>query len=682
MGKKLRRKLLAAVSVTLALILFAAAPFTMGIQAGGDPAPAAETVDVWDGETVTIGWYTEHQSDSSFTLSKASDLAGLAYLVAHRDCYIYYDASGKVDSPKEFYEASQADKSGLMEINGKTIGKNENGKDDNGTQILSFRGVSIKLDADLDLAGKPYTPVGTSASFGGHFDGQNHTISNVYVTPETATHHYSNILDFGLFGSIAWGGSVSNLTIQNETLDATGSGFENSSQTVNIGGVLSMIHSTGGDGAKATNVTVNGLTVKIGKRTAGRTNLGAVTGQYPNAVNQPFDKITVNCYVVTNEGTTTVTKSGKNFYGDCGGGTAKDALFTDSSVTVGHGAAATTWSSDGTNHWHNCVRCGNPLEETVVAHNPTEWKQTEDNTKHYQVCECGYQTVAVAHDSLSYEPNDGGETHKVTCDTCDLEVNAAEAHTWEWKDNPANPDKEEIATCTKCEATGQTRVKHTHVPNKVEKKDPTCTEDGNPEYYTCTGENGVCDGKYYKDATCTSEYTAEEIVLKATGHNKGTGLTKHDAKAATCTEDGNSEYYSCEVCGKYFKSADGKEEIADKGSVVLKATGHNKGAGLTKHDAKAATCQAEGNIEYYSCEVCGKYFKVADGKEEITDKGSVTLAKTAHSYKDGVCTVCGEADPNYTAPDTSDRLLISGAVLLTAVSGIAVIGLVSKKKKS
>ena len=71
--------------------------------------------------------------------------------------------------------------------------------------------------------------------------------------------------------------------------------------------------------------------------------------------------------------------------------------------------------------------------------------------------------------------------------------------------------------------------------------------------------------------------------------------------------------------------------------------------------------------------------QAADGKEEITDKGSVTLAKTAHSYKDGVCTVCGEADPNYTAPDTADRLLLPVSVLL--VTSAAGYGILRRKRK-
>ena len=37
-------------------------------------------------------------------------------------------------------------------------------------------------------------------------------------------------------------------------------------------------------------------------------------------------------------------------------------------------------------------------------------------------------------------------------------------------------------------------------------------------------------------------------------------MTKTDAKAATCTEDGNNEYYTCSACGKAFKDADGKIE--------------------------------------------------------------------------------------------------------------------------
>ena len=40
------------------------------------------------------------------------------------------------------------------------------------------------------------------------------------------------------------------------------------------------------------------------------------------------------------------------------------------------------------------------------------------------------------------------------------------------------------------------------------------------------------------------------------------------AVAATCTEGGNSEYWTCSACGKYFSDAEGKKEITDKSSTA------------------------------------------------------------------------------------------------------------------
>ena len=70
------------------------------------------------------------------------------------------------------------------------------------------------------------------------------------------------------------------------------------------------------------------------------------------------------------------------------------------------------------------------------------------------------------------------------------------------------------------------------------------------------------------------------------GHN----AVKTEAKAATCTEDGNTEYWTCGTCGKYFSDADGKTEII-LADTVISATGHT----LTHTPAKAATCTEEGN---------------------------------------------------------------------------------------
>ena len=51
-------------------------------------------------------------------------------------------------------------------------------------------------------------------------------------------------------------------------------------------------------------------------------------------------------------------------------------------------------------------------------------------------------------------------------------------------------------------------------------------------------------------------------------------LTKTEAKAAACTEAGNSEYWTCSLCGKYFSDSEGTTEI-EKDSWVIPAAGHS-----------------------------------------------------------------------------------------------------------
>ena len=155
-----------------------------------------------------------------------------------------------------------------------------------------------------------------------------------------------------------------------------------------------------------------------------------------------------------------------------------------------------------------------------------------------------------------------------------------------------------------------------HSMSAVEAKDATCTDKGNTAYYTCT----VC-GKYYSDEKGASEIDKEDTVIAAKGHT----MTFVEAKDATETADGNIAYYTCDVCGKYFSDKDGKTEI-DKEDTVVKYEGHVHS--LSKVDAKEATCTEQGNIEYYFCEGCGKYFSDAEGKEEI--ELSSTVIPAAH----------------------------------------------------
>ena len=77
-------------------------------------------------------------------------------------------------------------------------------------------------------------------------------------------------------------------------------------------------------------------------------------------------------------------------------------------------------------------------------------------------------------------------------------------------------------------------------------------------------------------------------------------LSKTEAKAASCTENGNKEYYVCSGCKKLFADADAAKEI-DKEDTVIKATGHK----AEKIAGKAATYTESGLTEGSKCSICG-----------------------------------------------------------------------------
>ncbi|MBQ9507205.1 MAG: leucine-rich repeat protein [Clostridia bacterium] len=169
----------------------------------------------------------------------------------------------------------------------------------------------------------------------------------------------------------------------------------------------------------------------------------------------------------------------------------------------------------------------------------------------------------------------------------------------------------------------------------------TCTENGNLPYYECTR----C-GKFFIDGDGNEEIVDHSEVILPAHHN----LVKVNAKNASCTENGNVEYWKCGVCGDYFADENAQTKIADKNSVILPA--HHT---LTRTAGKAATCKEAGNIEYWTCSVCGNKYSDANGANPVTD---VTLPKlTTHTWNAGVetvpatctavgkktytCTVCG-----------------------------------------
>ena len=149
-------------------------------------------------------------------------------------------------------------------------------------------------------------------------------------------------------------------------------------------------------------------------------------------------------------------------------------------------------------------------------------------------------------------------------------------------------------------------------------------------------ENGsfilpAADGEQKIVATDKAGNTAEMTVTVNDGHTGGT---------ATCTERA-----VCEVCGKAYGEPDPKNH-----------------ANLKHIDAKAATKTTTGNIEYWYCEDCDKYFADAAATKEIKQADTVT-AKLSGAAK---------------SPQTGGD---SGVVTILLLSGGAFICLVSRRKK-
>ena len=172
---------------------------------------------------------------------------------------------------------------------------------------------------------------------------------------------------------------------------------------------------------------------------------------------------------------------------------------------------------------------------------------------------------------------------------------------------------------------------HTHTYGTTYSSDSTghwktCTECGaNGEFSKHTGGTATCTAKAVCE-TCDQPY----------GELGAHKLTKTDAKAATCTEVGNEAYWTCSGCGKYFSDENGTNEI-EKDSWVLKTLGHD----MTKTDAKEATCTEDGNNEYYTCSRCGGVFKDEAGTQATTVEAE-TLKKLGHDWsnKNGICARC------------------------------------------
>ena len=271
-----------------------------------------------------------------------------------------------------------------------------------------------------------------------------------------------------------------------------------------------------------------------------------------------------------------------------------------------------------------------------------------------------------------------GSQHQQCCSRCEKTFSALEDHDPAYK--IANDTTKHIKYCKKCNANLETATEHAY-GEFVETKKPNCTETG-LKVRTCTdcgakdeatidaaGHTWEADYTVDQEPTCTTagskskhcekcDATTDVTTIPATGHK----MTKTEAKAATCTASGNNEYYTCKTCNLVFKDEAGTTPTT-AAAEITEPIAHD----LTKTEAKPATCTENGHKAYWTCGSCGQLFADENGKTAI-EKPEVIEA-TGHTLnlvpqKDATCTEegyeaywkCDVCDHMFTSKEASEAL--------------------------
>lgn len=209
-----------------------------------------------------------------------------------------------------------------------------------------------------------------------------------------------------------------------------------------------------------------------------------------------------------------------------------------------------------------------------------------------------------------------------------------------------------------------------------DRKEPTCKDEGNLEYWYCEECN-----KYYLDSNHTNEVNYQDLILDKTNNHIEVIIPGLDS---TCTKEGYTEQIECSICGKIIKES----------SIISK-----KPHTIITIDGKEATCEENGLTTGQKCSICNEIIvpqtiipkKGHTLSEWIVDK-EPTVSEEGHKYIE--CTICHKiikeevidklVDDNKDDNNKDELIvpiiIISSASIITIFSFIILFVLKYKKK--
>ena len=494
------------------------------------------------------------------------------------------------------------------------------------------RGAYAVLTANIDLNNEPWTPIGNYTEgnqiyYEGTFDGGGYTISGLNVTGKFRC--------ASLFGAVK-GGTIKNLTVAGNVshnysstgLDCHVGGIvgsaldaatiENCSNNCSVtGGSGDFIGGIAGSNINNARIidcynvgTITGTIIETGGVTG--FNMGTISNCYNvGTIKMLHNSNAVGEIVGNNVGTV------KNCYYLAGTNLNAVGQSNNGSITKTESKTAADFANDtvlallkadrDNSPWDSCqyvaaAKITLPVfkgQGDAHEHNGN-WTSNGDGT-HSRHCTCNV---------VETQNCSGGTatcTQRATCTVCGAEYGDALGHdfTTSW----THDDNMHWKQCSRCDAKDDVSP-HTW-DNGTITIAPTCTKAGE-RTYTCT----KCGATKIEPIPATGHSWKSDWTSDATHH-------WHECANESCdvTDNAGKKGYAEHSGGKATCKAQAVCEICKAGYGNLDPNNHTD---LKHIDAKAATAAEEGNIAYWYCGGCKKYFSDKDGTKEIAKADTVT----------------------------------------------------------